>query len=93
MEEAPFWDNVGKFARFFISTVTGLILGLLSPFAQLFSKSPTFAAIGAALTLGVLAFFYATLSAMQTTPVETAQQTAGVVEPAVSDMLRDLYGQ
>ena len=45
MQEAPFWQNVERFARFAISSVLGLILTLLSPF-QLFARSPALAAVG-----------------------------------------------
>ena len=64
MEDAPFWPNIERFARFFISTITGLIFGLLSPLAA-FGRSPLLALVGTSLVLGTLAFFYFTLTSMQ----------------------------
>lgn len=87
-EEAPFWQNVGRFVRFFISSVSGLILGLLSPFMA-FTRTPTLAAIGATLLIGVLVFFYLTLTNMQVTPVEVQSLP---VEPSMNAMLTDIYG-
>ena len=60
----PFWPNIERFARFFISTITGLIFGLLSPLAA-FGRSPLLALVGTSLVLGTLAFFYFTLTSMQ----------------------------
>jgi len=67
--ELPFWENVSRFARFFVTSVSGLIFGLLSPFAA-FARTPALAAVGASLFVGTLAFIYITLTAMQT-PIET----------------------
>ena len=62
-EEAPFVENSIRFVRFFISTVTGLILGLLSPL-MIFTRTPTLAAIGGSIVIGILVFFYLTLTNM-----------------------------
>ncbi len=90
MQEAPFWENVGRFARFFVSAVSGLILGLLSPFA-IFTRSPLLAAIGAALALGFFVFLYVTLQAMQAPP-EVVLPRGGVMDPGIQSMLKDIYG-
>mmetsp|Transcript_2858 Transcript_2858/g.5967 ORF Transcript_2858/g.5967 Transcript_2858/m.5967 type:complete len:174 (-) Transcript_2858:81-602(-) len=89
MDEAPFWENVLRFARFSVTTITGLILGLLSPFAA-FGRSPLLAAIGASLLLGVFVFLFSTLTAMQQSPVDAAQIQQA--EPSVQSMMKDLYG-
>ena len=65
---------VSRFARFFVTSVSGLIFGLLSPFAA-FARTPALAAVGASLFVGTLAFIYITLTAMQT-PIETYQPPA-----------------
>ena len=90
MQEAPFWENVGRFARFFVSAVSGLILGLLSPFA-IFTRSPLLAVIGAALALGFFVFLYVTLQAMQAPP-EVVLPRGGVMDPGMQSMLKDIYG-
>lgn len=92
MEEAPFWENVVRFMRFGISSVAGLILGLLAPFAAVFGRSPILAAVGASIGVGVLAFFYLTLSAMETPPTE-AIGLMPIAEPSVEQMMADLYGK
>jgi hypothetical protein len=91
MEDAPFWQNVGRFARFGISSVAGLILGLVSPFTGLFSRSPILGAIGAALGLAVLVLTFVTLQAMESPPTE-AIGLVPTIEPSMQSMLQDLYG-
>ena len=90
MQEAPFWSNVERFARFFISSVAGLILQLLSPFAM-FSRSPALAAVGGTLFIGILAFIYITLTAMQA-PLDVAVATEAARDPSMQTMLNDIYG-
>jgi len=80
--ELPFWENVSRFARFFVTSVSGLIFGLLSPFAA-FARTPALAAVGASLFVGTLAFVYITLTAMQT-PIETYQPLAPTERSAPS---------
>ena len=89
-DEAPFWSNVERFARFFISSVAGLILQLLSPFAM-FSRSPALAAVGGTLFIGILAFIYITLTAMQA-PLDVAVATEAARDPSMQSMLNDIYG-
>ena len=83
MEDAPFWPNIERFARFFISSVAGLILQLLSPFAM-FSRSPALAAVGGTLFIGILAFIYITLTAMQA-PLDVAHSKAQEPDRAVAE--------
>ena len=92
MEEAPFWENVSRFMRFGISSVAGLVLGLVAPFASVFGRSPILAAIGVTLGIGVLVFFYLTLTAMESPPTE-AIGVMPTVEPSMEQMLSDLYGK
>ena len=56
-----------RFARFFITSMSGLVVGLLSPFSA-FLRTPTLTAIGATLLFGILLFVYLTLGAMRSTP-------------------------
>ena len=90
MQEAPFWQNVERFARFFISSVAGLILQLLSPFA-IFSRSPVLAAVGATLFVGILVFLYLTLTSMQA-PLDVAVAREAARDPSMQSMLNDIYG-
>jgi len=90
-EEAPFWENVVQFMRFGISSVLGLILGLLAPFTSVFGRSPALTAVGATLSVGVLVFFYLTLSAMESPPSE-AIGLVPIIEPSMQQMMSDLYG-
>ena len=94
MQEAPFWQNVERFARFAISAVAGLILTLLSPFAA-FARSPFLAAIGASIFVGILAFIYITLTSMQAplsiaTSLPVDVPTMG--EASMKTMLDEIYG-
>ena len=90
MQEAPFWQNVERFARFFISAMAGLILQLLSPFA-IFSRSPALAAVGATLFVGILVFLYLTLVSMQA-PLDVAVAREAARDPSMQSMLNDIYG-
>ena len=63
MQDPGFWENVLRFMRFGITSVTGLVAGLLSPFS-VFLRTPTLTAIGATLFAGILAFVYISLSEM-----------------------------
>lgn len=90
MQEAPFWQNVERFARFFISAMAGLILQLLSPFA-LFARSPALAAVGATIFLSILAFLYLTLVSMQA-PLDVAVAKEAARDPSMQSMLNDIYG-
>ena len=78
MQELPFWENVGRFMRFGVTSVTGLIAGLLAPFS-VFLRTPTLAAIGASLAIGVLVFVYVTLTTMQGSPQSSS--TMAVATP------------
>lgn len=89
--------------RFGITSVTGLIAGLLAPFGA-FLRTPTLAAIGASLMLAVLAFVYLTLQAMQSNivaPVASAPikyegtvvSSDAPVDPSMKKMLLDIYGE
>ena len=88
--------------RFGVTSVTGLIAGLLAPFGA-FMRTPLLTAIGGALMLSILAFLYLTLQAMQSSGPELApppptarpasQQTAQpAADPSMKRMLRDIYG-
>tara|TARA_B100000795_G_scaffold92333_1_gene67467 strand:+ start:126 stop:590 length:465 start_codon:yes stop_codon:yes gene_type:complete len=90
MQEAPFWQNVERFARFAISSVAGLILQLLSPFA-IFARSPALAAVGATIFLSILAFLYLTLVSMQA-PLDVAVAKEAARDPSMQSMLNDIYG-
>ena len=94
MQEAPFWQNVERFARFAISSIAGLILTLLSPFAA-FARSPFLAAIGASIFVGILAFIYITLTSMQA-PLSVATSLPVDVpmagDASMKSMLDEIYG-
>ena len=94
MQEAPFWQNVERFARFAISAIAGLILTLLSPL-QAFSRSPFLAAVGASLVVGFLAFIYITLTSMQA-PLSIATSLPVDVpmggDASMKTMLDEIYG-
>ena len=98
MQDVPFWENVVRFMRFGITAGTGLIAGLLSPFAA-FMRTPSLQAIGASILVGILAFTYLTLTAMQTTPEYVPpppsagyQQRAAPVDKSTNSMINDIYG-
>ena len=90
--------------KFGVTSVTGLIAGLLSPFSA-FLRTPTLAAIGGTLLIGFVVFIYLTLGAMKGTPAsapayQPAQQqrpplsrSAPQVDPTMRKMLEDIYGE
>ena len=53
-----FWNNISRYPRFFISSVAGLILVILTPFKNLFKikKLRVFVIIGFILFVGILYF-------------------------------------
>ena len=53
-----FWNNISRYPRFFISSVAGLILVILTPFKNLFKikKLRVFVIIGFILFLATLYF-------------------------------------
>ena len=89
--------------RFGVTSVTGLIAGLLSPFA-VFTRTPTLAAIGSGLLLSFFAFLYLTLQAMfdnVATPIAsmpikyegtTIRSIEAPVDSSMKKMLEDIYG-
>ena len=98
---------VQRYARFFITTVTGLVAGLLAPFAA-FARTPTLAAIGSTLFVGLLLFLYLTLDAMKGGsappsyvpppsrgggPNGAVSRPAPQVDPQMRKMLEDIYGE
>jgi hypothetical protein len=98
MQDVPFWENVVRFMRFGVTATTGLIAGLLSPFAA-FMRTPTLQAIGASIFVGILAFTYLTLTAMNTTPEYVPpppsagyQQRAAPADPSMKSMMSEIYG-
>lgn len=58
-----FWENVLQLARFFISSVTGLIFIILSPFISL-KRNPTFFIIIIAGFAVIIVLLYQVLQAM-----------------------------
>jgi hypothetical protein len=88
--------------RFGITSISGLIVGLLAPFSA-FLRTPTLTAIGASLLVGFLAFVYLTLDAMKGAPPPSyappppTQQQRGLtasppVDPTMKKMLQEIYG-
>jgi Protein of unknown function (DUF751) len=53
-----FWNNISRYPRFFISSVAGLILVIITPFKNLFKikKLRIFVVIGFLLSIGTLYF-------------------------------------
>jgi hypothetical protein len=53
---SDFWNNVSRYPRFFISSLAGLILVILSPFKNLFKikKLRIFVILGFILFIGIL---------------------------------------
>ena len=103
MQEAPFWENVVRFMRFGVTSMTGLVAGLLSPFS-VFLRTPTLTAIGGVLLASFLAFVYLTLQGMRSTivlPIVEAPTTyegkvvrsETPVDPSMKQMLQDIYGE
>ena len=58
-----FWNNISRYPRFFISSVAGLILVILTPFKNLFKikKLRVFVIIGFILFVGILYFIILTM--------------------------------
>ena len=91
---------VVRFMRFGVTSVTGLIAGLLSPFAA-FLRTPTLTAIGGVLLVSFLAFIYLTLQGMQSqVTFPGAPSGAGIMsaqevpmEPSMKRMMNDIYGE
>ena len=52
-----FWNNISRYPRFFISSLTGLILVMLTPFKNLF-KVPKFQIILPLLILILITLLY-----------------------------------
>ena len=51
-----FWNNIARYPRFFISSVAGLLLIILTPFKNLFKKrnSRIFVIISFFISIGIL---------------------------------------
>ena len=60
--------------RFGITSVTGLIAGLLAPFSA-FMRTPTLMAIGGTLAVSFAVFIYLTLGAMKGAPQQATIAT------------------
>nr|QUE29280.1 Ycf33 [Erythrotrichia welwitschii] len=58
-----FWENVLQLARFFISSVTGLIFIILSPFIAL-RRNPFFFSLTIVFSILILLSLYQVLQAM-----------------------------
>lgn len=58
-----FWENVLQLARFFISSVTGLIFIILSPFIAL-KRNPLFTSLLIGISFLLILFLYQILIAM-----------------------------
>lgn len=52
-----FWNNISRYPRFFISSLAGLILVVLSPFKNLF-KVPKFRILLILLVLTIISLLY-----------------------------------
>jgi Protein of unknown function (DUF751) len=53
-----FWNNISRYPRFFISSVAGLILVIITPFKNLFKikKLRIFVILGFIFSVGILYF-------------------------------------
>ena len=53
---SDFWNNISRYPRFFISSLAGLILVIISPFKNLFKikKLRIFVILGFILFIGIL---------------------------------------
>lgn len=58
-----FWNNISRYPRFFISSLIGLILIIVSPFRNLF-KIPRLRMIGIIGLVGILGLLYIILRKM-----------------------------
>ena len=54
---SDFWNNISRYPRFFISSVAGLILVILSPFKNLF-KVPKFRILLILSIILIIVFLY-----------------------------------
>ena len=52
-----FWNNISRYPRFFISSLVGLILVILTPFKNLF-KVPKFRIVLITLVLSLIVLIY-----------------------------------
>lgn len=52
-----FWNNISRYPRFFISSMLGLILIILTPFKNLF-KIPKLRFVGIVFLIGFIIFLY-----------------------------------
>nr|YP_010283055.1 hypothetical protein MKU15_pgp136 [Nitzschia traheaformis]ULD15819.1 hypothetical protein [Nitzschia traheaformis] len=52
-----FWNNISRYPRFFISSLVGLILVILTPFKNLF-KVPKFRILLILLSLTIVSLLY-----------------------------------
>ena len=92
--------------RFGVTSITGLVAGLLAPFSA-FLRTPTLTAIGAALLLGILVFINLTLTAMKgdpgvapvtppsysQPPKQSSLQATPREDPSMRKMLNEIYGE
>lgn len=76
-----------------MTSIAGLIAGLLSPFAA-FLRTPTLTAIGGALLLGLVVFFVLTLQGMMSapSPIPMSGSEMAAPDPSMQRMLQDIYG-
>ena len=58
-----FWNNISRYPRFFISSVIGLTLIIITPFRNLF-KVPKFRILLILLTVGMILLLYLILKNM-----------------------------
>ena len=58
-----FWNNISRYPRFFVSSLIGLILIIVTPFRNLF-KIPRFRLIGAIVIFTVFGGLYFILQKM-----------------------------
>ena len=58
-----FWNNISRYPRFFISSVIGLTLIIITPFRNLF-KVPKFRILLILLTVGIILLLYLILKNM-----------------------------
>lgn len=58
-----FWNNISRYPRFFISSVIGLALIIITPFRNLF-KIPKLRVFVILFIIGIIAFLYFVLKNM-----------------------------
>ena len=88
--------------RFGVTSMTGLVAGLLAPFGA-FLRTPAMTAVGAVLLTSTLAFLYLTLQGMQSNidlPLAVMPPSGyegsspqSTVDPSMKSMLVDIYGE